>query len=275
MKTQHPETQKAARTGFTLIELLVVIAIIAILAAILFPVFAKVRENARKISCASNMKQLGTAFTQYEQDSDERLPSGTGNWFAGIGWGGQLYSFVKSTGVYKCPDDSTPANGNSVPVSYADNWVTAQYTISQLQEPSSTIQLTEVQGVQAVVTDPNENGSITRSASDLSDNLVYVNGSNPPGGNSCCGGSEPGGPVPKYTVGPFNVSGKDGTNAGLRGNDAGARHTDGANYLFADGHVKYVRPAGVRDRGITIITPPSNNYVQDTTGTAYYNPDGG
>ena len=63
--------------GFTLIELLVVIAIIAILAAILFPVFAKAREKARQITCASNLKQIGLGFTQYIQDYDERLPCGT------------------------------------------------------------------------------------------------------------------------------------------------------------------------------------------------------
>ncbi|HEX2998963.1 MAG TPA: prepilin-type N-terminal cleavage/methylation domain-containing protein, partial [Armatimonadota bacterium] len=62
------------RNGFTLIELLVVIAIIAILAAILFPVFARARENARKANCLSNCKQIATAFIQYTQDYDERWP---------------------------------------------------------------------------------------------------------------------------------------------------------------------------------------------------------
>jgi len=62
------------RTGFTLIELLVVIAIIAILAAILFPVFAKAREKARQTSCLSNLKQIGTAMLMYAQDYDETLP---------------------------------------------------------------------------------------------------------------------------------------------------------------------------------------------------------
>ena len=70
---------KPIRSGFTLIELLVVIAIIAILAAILFPVFAKAREKARQISCLSNEKQLGLGFLQYAQDNDELLPSYQGN----------------------------------------------------------------------------------------------------------------------------------------------------------------------------------------------------
>src|SRR4028119_422853 len=67
--------RKQYRAGFTLIELLVVIAIIAILAAILFPVFARARENARRASCQSNLKQLGLAFAQYTQDYDEMLPN--------------------------------------------------------------------------------------------------------------------------------------------------------------------------------------------------------
>ena len=95
------------RRGFTLIELLVVIAIIAILAAILFPVFAKAREKARQITCASNEKQLGLGVLQYTQDNDERLPCGNVNGGAlgnfPDGWAGQIYPYVKSTGVYKCP----------------------------------------------------------------------------------------------------------------------------------------------------------------------------
>ena len=118
MKSTHQTSRSRGTTAFTLIELLVVIAIIAILAAILFPVFQKVRENARRASCQSNEKQLGLAFIQYSQDADEKYPINTdptvsdttptvaGNWNE-IGWAGKLYPFIKSTGLYKCPDDNT------------------------------------------------------------------------------------------------------------------------------------------------------------------------
>ena len=108
--------------GFTLIELLVVIAIIAILAAILFPVFQNVRENARRASCESNMKQIGLAMIQYSQDSDEIYPAiRIGNptspvgdaqdnlVFSGgqfvIGWANEIMPFVKSKGVFVCPSN--------------------------------------------------------------------------------------------------------------------------------------------------------------------------
>ena len=107
------------RRGFTLIELLVVIAIIAILAAILFPVFQKVRENARKASCLSNEKQIGLAMIQYSQDADEALvsawygppgsgfgPSNPGPGIVSYKWMDAIYPFVKSTQVFHCPDDS-------------------------------------------------------------------------------------------------------------------------------------------------------------------------
>src|ERR1700749_5072233 len=95
------------KSGFTLIELLVVIAIIAILAAILFPVFAKVREKARAISCLSNTKQLALGCVQYSQDNDEKSADGDDPTGLGSGWAGQIYPYVKSTAVFTCPDDSS------------------------------------------------------------------------------------------------------------------------------------------------------------------------
>jgi prepilin-type N-terminal cleavage/methylation domain-containing protein len=89
--------------GFTLIELLVVIAIIAILAAILFPVFARARENARRASCQSNLKQLGLGFAQYTQDYDERYPPYDGGNAASVGWGNCLMPYLKSSQLWKCP----------------------------------------------------------------------------------------------------------------------------------------------------------------------------
>jgi len=117
-------SRKHSEQGFTLIELLVVIAILAILAAILFPVFARARENARRSSCQSNLKQLGLGFVQYVQDYDERTPliyAGTnpvtvasvGTATTAIGaaseywkWMDCIYPYVKSAQVYTCPSDS-------------------------------------------------------------------------------------------------------------------------------------------------------------------------
>jgi len=118
------------RRGFTLIELLVVIAIIAILAAILFPVFAQAREKARQTSCLSNLKQLGTSMQMYIQDYDERLPGSSwannrcgaaGHWVpAGTiastpNWrleNGALYPYVKNSKVYSCPSDGVASSWN-------------------------------------------------------------------------------------------------------------------------------------------------------------------
>src|SRR6056297_580676 len=88
--------------GFTLIELLVVIAIIAILAAILFPVFARAREKARQASCLSNAKQLGLGFMMYVQDYDERLPA-VYVWLPEGYWAQLIYPYVENHQVYQCP----------------------------------------------------------------------------------------------------------------------------------------------------------------------------
>src|SRR5262245_11929306 len=98
--------------GFTLIELLVVIAIIAILAAILFPVFAQAREKARAISCLSNFKQVGLAIEQYKTDNDGTWPlwwNGDENHIGdanyGRFWAGAIMPYMKNVAVRKCPSD--------------------------------------------------------------------------------------------------------------------------------------------------------------------------
>ncbi len=112
--------------GFTLIELLVVVAIIAVIAAILFPVFAGVRERGRRTVCQSNLKQLALAIQQYAQDNSETYP------IAG-GWQNGVYPYTKNVEVFRCPSDrdedfSTEELllplGNSVgsPVDYSYNW---------------------------------------------------------------------------------------------------------------------------------------------------------
>ncbi len=94
------------RRGFTLIELLVVIAIIAILAAILFPVFARAREKARQTSCLSNMKQLGLAALMYAQDYDQRFHIYRVGSYAGSAadmWYNHIQAYIKNEQIMKCP----------------------------------------------------------------------------------------------------------------------------------------------------------------------------
>ncbi|HEX8463124.1 MAG TPA: DUF1559 domain-containing protein, partial [Abditibacterium sp.] len=113
-----------ARRAFTLIELLVVIAIIAILASILFPVFGRARENARRSSCMSNMKQMGLGVIQYTQDYDEKFPqaywypdnSGSGGGYAH--WSGTIQPYIKSEQLFVCPSD---AGGGLAPTNFVNN----------------------------------------------------------------------------------------------------------------------------------------------------------
>src|SRR5690349_3326588 len=129
--------QRRMRPGFTLIELLVVIAIIAILAAILFPVFAQAREKARLTTCLSNQKQVGTGLMMYAQDYDETLPAwpfGTNgvidnavfrNGWQWAMWVDAIMPYVKSKGVFACPSGSTSSSflrgpaGNQITVHLA------------------------------------------------------------------------------------------------------------------------------------------------------------
>lgn len=171
----HSSSQNA-RTAFTLIELLVVIAIIGILAAMLFPAFARARENARRASCSSNMKQLGLGFIQYMQDYDGRYPKagnyqnwapGNGHWVAGtIATGGNdalakftladsyaanagvkanieagaIYPYIKSTQIYRCPSGR---DAESTGLSYSMNCTLAAQAEFSVQSPTEVILLVD------------------------------------------------------------------------------------------------------------------------------------
>jgi prepilin-type N-terminal cleavage/methylation domain-containing protein/prepilin-type processing-associated H-X9-DG protein len=235
------------KRGFTLIELLVVIAIIAILAAILFPVFAKVREKARQTSCLSNEKQLGLAFAQYYEDYDEKWPSGaTGGTTAateqsGFGWAGTVYPYVKSAGLYKCPDDSTTATTFATytvsPVSYGFNSNAAGVADAQFTSPASTVTLFEVQGATANLS------SSWASTSATSDGISANGVATPPVTDASFADN---GLDVTATAGIIfatsNFVGRSLPTAalGAYGNQ-NALHTGGANYLLADGHAKWFR----------------------------------
>jgi prepilin-type N-terminal cleavage/methylation domain-containing protein/prepilin-type processing-associated H-X9-DG protein len=248
-----------SKRGFTLIELLVVIAIIAILAAILFPVFAKVREKARQTSCLSNEKQLGLAFAQYYEDYDEKWPSGatttTTNQVGGFGWVGTLYQYIKSTGLMKCPDDST-TTGTAVngavtyPVSYGFNSNAAGAADASFTSPASTVALFEVQGVQANVTDTWVSTDLSSDGSSaILTPPTTANASFADNGLNLAG-------VTGITYATSNFLGRSGINVGSFANQ-NALHTGGANYLLADGHAKWYRGYSV-SAGLSATT--ANTY---------------
>ncbi|MBV9863802.1 MAG: DUF1559 domain-containing protein [Abitibacteriaceae bacterium] len=213
------------KRGFTLIELLVVIAIIAILAAILFPVFSRARENARRATCQSNLRQLGMAFLQYSQDYDERLPIMAAS---PVGWDNLIapYAGIKvaantntSPMIFQCPDDDTPRNspysfGNarsySVPAPNGGSTGVATtkdfiiYTgkpLVQIIAPTSTLLLVEQPS------NSNVFGSNSRAFSYNPNMQLSMSASTPV--------------VPALTT---------------------PNHFDGWNWLFCDGHVKWLKP---------------------------------
>jgi prepilin-type N-terminal cleavage/methylation domain-containing protein/prepilin-type processing-associated H-X9-DG protein len=216
--------KKDFKRGFTLIELLVVIAIIAILAAILFPVFARARENARRASCQSNLKQIALGLFMYNQDYDEKLPlfyfdlGGGGNYTDGIstagadqGWAQVLQPYLKSTQIFQCPSETTVQyvdDATNKNAGYTDYWYNNQIdglSDAAFDAPSVTVL--------------------------FGDGVGHTPDFNTNGGCS---------------VDPCVAA-----DTGLATIDAGAhRHLTGANIAFADGHVKWEK--GVSDSSSTL-----------------------
>ncbi len=273
------------RKGFTLIELLVVIAIIAILAAILFPVFAKAREKARQTTCASNEKQLGLGIIQYTQDNNEVGPSSVPDIGYGAsiyndhsGWASDIYPYEKSTGVYRCPDD--PSKAPTVSYAMNDNLFVEAYSgtlntdtvtglkIGQYASPAKTIVLFEVvnspSNVGTAGPDPSvagtsagltANGSTGDDGSHRSWHMAYQNVNYDTGvfSNALAPAT--------YPAVPAGASGQ-GFEA-LTG-----RHTDGSNYLFADGHVKYYKASAVSAGVSNGLAGDAGNTTPSATPTA-------
>ena len=250
------------RNGFTLIELLVVIAIIAILAAILFPVFAQAREKGRQTSCLSNEKQLGTSINMYAQDYDEVMPPGLESNWTLVTWIRTTQPYVKNIQVYRCPSDSVTldpavAAFGGIRCSYgtngwigwngADNVVFGVMGMSQEKNDPS-------------ITDPNLKwmgkstrslAGVTRSAetillaekhqprnvTDWGPGSVFSGGtlwqaSTNDTGPVTTSGNLPDGTRPASTVFP------NGPNGGVT-----APHSGMGNFAFVDGHCKAMKPA--------------------------------
>ncbi|MEN6544530.1 MAG: prepilin-type N-terminal cleavage/methylation domain-containing protein [Armatimonadia bacterium] len=158
------------RRGFTLIELLVVIAIIAILAAILFPVFAKAREKARQTSCLSNIKQLSVGCMMYVQDYDETLVR-CRNFLSRTLWPNDILPYVKNQQIFRCPsgaDAAFPTAGLNDPIrtemNYGYTWdnSNSDLALGKIDNPAETAFLADSRGYMFY---PDTYGGVLRAAS--------------------------------------------------------------------------------------------------------------
>jgi prepilin-type N-terminal cleavage/methylation domain-containing protein/prepilin-type processing-associated H-X9-DG protein len=210
------------RNGFTLIELLVVIAIIAILASILFPVFGRARENARRSSCQSNLKQIGLGLLQYSQDFDERYPlyrinGGAGEPARPYGWADAIQPYIKSEQLYQCPSEKTApptASPRPIQVGYCDY----VYNLALGSQPGTSGNASGAGASLSAIVNPTLCMMVI-------DGKVY--------GTSATAGVADNGSA------RMSTRGSGGTARAVANNFDTDVHLAGANMLFADGHVKW------------------------------------
>ncbi len=254
--------------AFTLIELLVVIAIIAILAAILFPVFAQAREKAREVTCLSNEKQFGLAILMYAQDFDETFPlanypappsvdagfdsNSRLHWYSLVdpyikgGYTRPTANIKKS--IYVCPDypGTTRAFGTSPDYSYVIN---SNLAPPRAQNPTTPdIPPAWTEQAPSTLGSLNEPAQVVLTAEGAGQR-VYT----------------PGNDTGYYPYYPAYASGKDSSLTYIYARN---RHNDGSDYLLADGHAKWFRAPDPS------YTTPDSNYlddipVQSNSGAAY------
>ncbi|HVF85742.1 MAG TPA: DUF1559 domain-containing protein [Abditibacteriaceae bacterium] len=282
LSTQNQGVARTAQTrrGFTLIELLVVIAIIAILAAILFPAFAKARESARRSSCSSNLKQIGLGIMQYTQEYDETYPIGNNKSWQNY-WVTSVQPYIKSLGVFVCPSDSAgaapvtptgPADGNwgGIGISYAVNGYYQDWCCAPTWDAGFI--LSGPMGQQgegwldATADGANKMATMTRPT----DTILATEKHHGDSQYKCCGLPGKIGNASNFSpnsvfmsVGPADwgdhaipdgrqpmkaasVTPKNGANGAVSAN-----HLETANFLFVDGHVKSMRPVATNPNPAT------------------------
>ncbi len=264
-------TRTAKPQGFTLIELLVVIAIIAILAAILFPVFGRARENARRSSCLSNIKQISLGILQYTQDYDETFPmlnvqnvTGTAGppYSRARGWADAIYPYTKSVQVYQCPSETQPGTDNAnAGLGSAAQFTDYAYNAligspgnggTVFGAPAKKLSALSAPVLTVMVNDSVGAGAGNNAGVGCGFNVAYTNA-------ALCG---PNG------MGTLAVIPDKQTTSATE-SITQARHLEGHNFGFADGHAKWFKGqtgAGAMTK-VGPTGPSANTYVLQIRST--------